>query len=63
MDTYWELRGLKTQDVEEKDWFEVEVTLTKSDFVDDDEGWEVIKTLRDPGDPPAETSSWMRSVR
>ena len=36
------LRGAAAQAVSGKDWFEVEVTLAKSDFVDGDEGWEVI---------------------
>ena len=42
MGIYGELSGVKAQDAEGKDWFEVEVTLAKSDFVDGDEGWEVI---------------------
>ena len=42
MVSYGELRGVKAQDAEGKDWFEVEVTLANSDFVDGDEGWEVI---------------------
>jgi len=39
--------GAAAQGAGGKDWFEVEVTLAKSDFTDGDDGWEVIGEAAD----------------
>jgi hypothetical protein len=41
------LCGAAAQGAGGKDWFEVEVTLAKSDFIDGDDGWEVIGEAKD----------------